>query len=85
MQNKLIFFVKNLGDKRCNFTNVRFLSERRKGDKAEMAYIEIKGNELENYEKSLEREQIEKGEKPDLKVFKEKVLKQEREFLALKA
>jgi len=50
-----------------------------------MAYIEIKGNELENYEKSLEREQIEKGEKPDLKVFKEKILKQEREFLALKA
>ncbi|KAL4480010.1 hypothetical protein ABPG74_020526 [Tetrahymena malaccensis] len=71
-----------MGDKNNNFINVRFLSERRRGDKAEMGYIEIKGNELENYEKSLEREQIEKGEVPDLKAFKEKIFKQERDFLA---
>lgn len=45
-----------MGDKNNNFINVRFLSERRKGDKAEMAYIEIRGNELDNYEKSLEKE-----------------------------
>lgn len=40
-----------------------------------MAYIEIKGNELETYEKSVEREQIEKGEKPDIEAFKEKIFK----------
>lgn len=60
------------------------MTERRRGDTAKMAYIEFKGNQLENYEKSLEREKIEKGEIPDVKAFKEKIFKQERDFFAMK-
>lgn len=74
----------NTDEGQCHFTNLRFLTERRRGDTAKMAYIEFKGNQLENYEKSLEREKIEKGEIPDVKAFKEKIFKQERDFFAMK-
>ncbi len=45
-----------------------------------MAYVEYRGNSLEQYEEALEKEQLASGEKPDVKKWQGETLRQEREF-----
>ena len=63
----------------CNYTRVVRL-DKRKGDNAQTAYVEIRGNSLEHYEKALEKEQLASGEKQDLSKWKTDNLRQERDF-----
>ena len=49
-----------------------------------MAYIEYKGNQIQQFEQAKLQEDIEKGRVPNIPQFKLKILKQEREmFLKL--
>ncbi|EGR30021.1 hypothetical protein IMG5_144240 [Ichthyophthirius multifiliis] len=73
-----------MGDKNRHFINVRFMEKRRRGDCAKMGYVEIKGNELEKYELNQQAEEKIKGLVPNLKVWQELQLKEERDFFAQK-
>lgn len=71
-------------DKHCNFTRIKNLMENRRGDCAPVAYIECIGNELEQYEKTLQKERYEKGVEPNKSEWKAKVFKEERDFFKAK-
>jgi len=66
-------------DRKSNFTRIVPMGNR-KGDNAKMAYIEYLDNEIEKYEKTIERQNKENGLVPDVEKFERKVFTQERDF-----
>ena len=60
--------------------NIKKLDKFRKGDNAQMGYIEIVGNEIEEYELAMKEEEQKLSKSPSKKTWQLKILHQELEM-----